>query len=92
MVGLLAERKADLGCQHDVVAPSAGERLAHDLLRLTAGVDVGSIDEVDPRIQRAMDDPDRVVMIGVAKGAEHHRAQAQRADRDAGASQGSVVH
>jgi hypothetical protein len=38
----------DLRREHDVVAPAASERLAHDLLRLTARVDVGGVDEVDP--------------------------------------------
>jgi len=50
-----------LRCQHDVVAPPAGERLADDLLGLAARVDVRGIDEVDPSIQRAMDDADACV-------------------------------
>ena len=33
-----------------------------------------------PGVERAVDDPDRLVVVGVAPGAEHHRAEAQRAD------------
>jgi hypothetical protein len=36
-----------LGGEDDVVAPPAGERLADDLLRLAASVDVRRVDEVD---------------------------------------------
>jgi hypothetical protein len=36
----------ELGGQHDLVA-AALERLADDLLRLPAGVDVGGVDDVD---------------------------------------------
>jgi hypothetical protein len=39
-----------------------------------------------------MDDLDRVVVIGIAGGTEHHRAEAQLADRDAAASQRPAVH
>ena len=53
------------------------ERLADDLLGLAGGVDVGGVDEVDPGVERRVDDADRVVVVGVAPGAEHHRAEAQ---------------
>ena len=76
VVGVLAHRHAELGGQHDVVA-AALECLADDLLGLAGGVDVGGVDEVDPGIQGAVDDADRVVVVGVAPGAEHHRAEAQ---------------
>ncbi len=39
-----------------------------------------------------MDDLDRLIVVGVAEGAEHHRAKAHLADRDAGAAQGAVLH
>ena len=71
---------------------SRGEGLAHDVLGLAARVDVGGVDEVDPGVERAVDDPDRVVVVGVAPGAEHHRPEAQRADLYAGASECAVVH
>ena len=62
------------------VTPPPGERLAHDLLRLAAGVDVGGVDDIDPGVQSAVDDLDARVVIGVASVPEHHRAQAQLAD------------
>ena len=30
-----------------------------------------------PGVERVVDDPDRVVVIGIAPGAEHHRAEAE---------------
>src|SRR4051794_1951056 len=66
--------------------------LAHDLLGLPAGVDVGGVHEVDPRVEGAVDDPDRVVVVLVAPVAEHHRAEAEGGDLDAGAAEGAVVH
>ena len=78
VVGVLAHRHEELGGEHDVVA-AALERLADDLFGLAGRVDVGGVDEVDPGVQRAVDDADRVVVVGVAPGAEHHRAEAQLA-------------
>ena len=92
VVGIRVERRAELDGEHHTVAPPAGQRLADDLLRLAAGVAVGGVDEVDPRVQRPVDDPHRVVVIGVAEGPKHHRAQAHLADRDSGATEGSIVH
>jgi hypothetical protein len=91
LVGVVAHRAPELGGQHDVVA-AALERLADDLLRLAGRVDVGGVDEVDAGVQRGVDDADGVVVVGVAPGAEHHRAQAELADRDARAPQESIVH
>ncbi len=68
------------------------ERLADDLLGLAARVDVGGVDEVDPGVERAVDDPDAVVVIWVAPVAEHHRAEAERADLGPCVSQRAVVH
>ena len=68
------------------------ERLADDLLGLAVRVDVGGVDEVDPGVQRRVDDPDRLVVVGVAPRAEHHRAEAELADRDAGAPERSQFH
>jgi hypothetical protein len=47
------------------------------ILRLACGVDVGRVDEVDPGVERAVDDANGVVVVGVAPGAEHHRAEAE---------------
>jgi hypothetical protein len=80
-----------LGGEHHVLA-AALEGLADDLLGLAGGVDVGGVDEVDPGVERGVDDADRLVVVGLTPGAEHHRAEAQLADRDAGASQWAVLH
>jgi hypothetical protein len=70
----------DLGGQDHVVAAPAGQRLADDLLGLAARVDVGGVDEVDAGVERAVDDLDRPIVVGLAPGAEHHRAEAEGAD------------
>ena len=51
---------------------------------------VGSVDEVDAGVEGPVDDADGVIVIGVAPGAEHHRAQAQRAHHHAGAAEAAV--
>jgi len=55
-------------------------------------VDIGGVDEVDPGVERAVDDPDALVVILGAPVAEHHGPEAQLADRDAGASEASLLH
>ena len=92
LVRVVAHRAVDLRGEHDVVAPAAGQRLADDLLGLAARVDVGGVDEVDAGVERAVDDADRLVVVGVAPGAEHHRAEAERADLHAGAAERAVLH
>jgi hypothetical protein len=82
----------ELGGKHDIVAAPTGERLAHDLLRLAARVHVGCVDEVDARIERAVDDPDRLVVVALAPRPEHHRAEAERAHVHAGVREGAQLH
>jgi hypothetical protein len=67
-VGVVAHRVPELRRKDDIVA-AALERLAHDLLGLPGGVHVGGIHEVDARVERGVDDPSRVVVVGVAPGA-----------------------
>ena len=43
-------------------------------------------------IDRPVDDADRVVVVGVAPGAEHHGSEAQLADLESGGSERAVVH
>jgi hypothetical protein len=74
-----------------VAAPS-GERLAHDQLGLARRIHVGRVDEVDPGVERAMNDADRLVVVALAPRAEHHRAEAQRADANAGVREGARLH
>jgi hypothetical protein len=91
LVRILAHGSVHLGGQHYTVA-SAFQRLADNLLRLAAAIPVGGVDEVDAEIQSFVDDADAVVVVGIAQSAEHHRAQAVRADLDAGSSQRAVLH
>src|ERR671910_705928 len=91
-VGILAHGVVELRGEDYVVAPAAGERLADDLLGLARPVDVGGVDEVDARVERTVDDPDGLVVVGVAPGAEHHRAEAELADRNTGTSEWSKFH
>ena len=92
LVGVLAHRVVELGGQHDVVAPAAGQRLGDDLLGLALPVDVRGVDEVDPGVQCRMDDAHRLGVIGIAPRAEHHRPEAELADRHAGATEWAVLH
>jgi hypothetical protein len=86
VVRLVAHGHEELRGQHHLVA-AALKCLTEDLLRDAAGVDVGGVDEVDAGVECVVDDADRVGAVLVAPRAEHHRAQAQRADRHPGPSQ-----
>jgi len=66
--------------------------LANDHLGLTARVRVGCVDEVGPRVQFPVDDPDRVVVTAVPHDAEHHGAERVRPDLDSGPAQRAVLH
>ena len=81
----------DLRREDDVVATSL-QGLPDDLLGLSGRVDVGGVDEVDPGVERRVDDPDAVVDIGVPPRAEHHRAEAVGAHADAGPTERSILH
>src|SRR6185437_7008113 len=74
-----------------LVAPAL-EGLAYDLLGLARGIHVGRVDEVDPAVDRRADRADAVVDVGVAPFPEHHRAEAVRADLEAGPAERSVLH
>ena len=91
LVGVLAHRPVRLGRQHDVLA-AALQGLADDLLGLPRRVHVGGVDDVDPGVERRVDDPDGVVVVGVAPRAEHHRAERERADLDAGTAERAHLH
>ena len=78
--------------EHHVLAPSALEGVAHDLLRLSARVDIRRIDEVHPSVKRAVDDPDALLTIGVSPRSEHHRPQAERTDLHPGAAERAELH
>ena len=61
----VVHRHEELRREHDVVAATL-QGLADDLFRHTAGVHVSGVDEVDPGIECAMDDADRVGAVVVA--------------------------
>ena len=66
MVDLVAHLAVELGGEDDVVA-AAFEGLADDLLVLALAVDVSGVDEVDAGVERGVDDPDRLVVVGLAR-------------------------
>ncbi len=96
LVGPFAHPAVHLGGEHDLVAAPAalGEPPADDLLGDTLAelpsVDVGRVEEVDAVLERAVHDGVAVGFGGL--GAEVHRAEAQPADRQAGAAEIRVLH
>ena len=92
VVRVVAHLAVHLAGEHDPVALAAGEGLADDLLRLALRVHVGGVDEVDPRVERPVDDPDRLVVVGVAPRAEHHRPEAHRSHLHSGPAERAQLH
>jgi hypothetical protein len=92
VVGVVAHRRVELGGQEDIVPPGTGQCLADNGLRLALGIDIGGVDGVDARVQRAVDDADTVVVIGIAPAAEGHRAERQLADQNAGTPERPQSH
>jgi hypothetical protein len=91
LVGVLAHGPVELGGEHYVVAPT-GEGLPDDLLGLTGRVDVRGVDEVDAGIEGPVDDADALLAGTIADAAEHHGAEAQRADLDPGGAERAIAH
>ena len=81
----------DLGGQDYLVPPSL-QGLADDLFRRAFAIDVGRVDEVDPGVERSLDDANGVVDVRVAPGAEHHGSQAERADVHSCLAELSIFH
>ena len=75
IVGPLAHRAHRLGGDHHVRTLDAQrlDRPAGELLRLALGIDVGGIDEVDPGIQRLLDEGRRSILIKPGYRAEPPR-------------------
>lgn len=88
---MIADRVVELRAEHHVVATTAYRR-ADDALVLAVAIHVGRVDQVDASVERRVDDAAARTQIGVAPGAEHHRAQPEPADRDPGAAERGVLH
>ena len=88
-----------LGGEHDFVSPP---EIAHgppdDLLARSARVDIGRIEEVDPRVDGTLDVWPALVlaqgppMISAVWFAVAHAAQTDAGDLKAGPAQGHVLH
>ena len=90
LVRIATHRTADLR-RKDHVVTAALQRPTHNLLRVS--VRVSGVDQVDARVERFVDDPDRVLGVGVADpGGEHERAERVGADLDPGSAEVSVLH
>jgi len=77
LVGVGPHRSRELRREDDAVAP-CGDRPADDRLGLAVGrVGVRRLDEVDARIERGVDDPRTVRVIGIRPGTEVHPTETQ---------------
>ena len=92
---------AHLGGDDDVLALDAeiAQRLAELNLGLPFGIDVGGVEEIDARFDRAADERRGGLLIERADGppepgaaAEGHRAEADFGDILAGAAERSIAH
>jgi hypothetical protein len=85
--------KANFGRQNDVVARAAlGDELADQLLALTAGIDVGGVDEVAARPAIGVEDRPRCRFVGSPFARpKRHRSQGERAYDKARAAQRAEI-
>ena len=91
-VGVVPHGGVDLGGQYHPGTVHRGQGLAHDDLGLARRVHVGGVDEVDAGVEGPVDDPDRIVVIGIAPRSEHHGPETEGADLDAGSTQCAHLH
>lgn len=91
-VRVLAHRGVGLRGQDDALPSPAGQGLTHDLLRLAVGIHVRRVEDVDAGVQGSVNDPDRLVMVRIPPGAEHHRPEAVRAHLDTGPTERAPPH
>src|SRR5207244_7740952 len=61
-------------------------------LRLTVGVHISRVNEVDSGVQGPMNDSVALILVAVAPCPKHHCAQAQLANFDSRATQGLILH
>src|SRR4051794_8269214 len=79
-LAVLAAYVAELRRDHDAVA-AVGDRAADELLVRERAVHVGGVGGVDAELERAVDRPDRLVLVAPAVELRHaHAAEAHRAD------------
>jgi hypothetical protein len=64
---------------HEFIA-TTGDCFADNFFAFTAGVRVGSVDEVDASVKSFVDDANAFGMIGVAHLSKHHCAEAVTTD------------
>jgi hypothetical protein len=86
-----AHRVVELGGQHDVVTVAL-QGQAEPALGHAVVVDVGGVEDVHAGVEGVAHHSLRLLVRGVAPRAEHHRAEAERAHRDARAAEGAVLH
>ncbi len=88
---VIVHATVDLGCQHDLVPLAAArERLTDDLLAAAAVVDIGRIEEVNPLIERGVDDGHCLIFWGWK--SEIHTAETEDAYLYACAAETAIFH
>ena len=77
----VTEDVAELGGQHDLIAP-VGDGAADQPLVVGRAVDVGRVEEGDAELEGSMDGGDRLVLVGRAVGEVRHAHAAEALGRD----------
>ena len=89
VVRVVIDRSAHLRGQDHVVT-AALECPSHDVFGVSVGV--SGVHQVDPGVERLVDDADRLLGVVAHRGGEHHRAEPVRTDLDAGSAEIPVLH
>ena len=89
----------DLGRDHDILAArELLQRAADDFLRGAVGIDVGGIEEIDPELERLLDQRPAVFLIerpwmrAAIRNAVGHAADAQPRHAETGLAEFHIVH
>ena len=83
---------AELGGEHDLVAPSL-DRAAEQLFVLAPAVHVRGVEEVDPEVERLVDHGDRLGVVPLAVDARHgHAAEPDGRDAERAVPERAIVH
>jgi hypothetical protein len=101
VIAARADTAVDLGRDHHMLPRDLQvlQRLSEDLLALTLRIDIRGIEEIDPALDRCLD---QLIGIRLANGAddfehssavpEGHRSEAQFRDQEARIAEGCVFH